>query len=328
MEEETRLKLPFAFGQMFMEGLPQAKIEQLSRDWNGAEHLDYSYLADKRDGLPMGDLTKEQRIRANMMLQSVLEPEAYETLKQIQLVESEAHAAGRQDVDADKYWITFFGTPDQAKAWGWKFEGHHVSLNTTYKDGKIASVTPMFLGAQPEVIGVGPLQGTRPLGREGAKGAALLASLDDAQRTRAVVSDTAPSNIETPMGNSPWNLDPAGLPASDMTPEQRVLLMDLVKLYVERAQSDYAKDYMANVVAPVADELVFTWKGSDKLDEAHYFRVLGPDFVFEYNDGQSTLDHVHTAWRDRVRDYGAHIIDPIDENENKETRAQGGGTSP
>ncbi len=138
------------------------------------------------------------------------------------------------------------------------------------RDGKIVSVTPMFLGTQPEVIESGVHRGTRLLGAEGARARTLLTSLDDEQRARAIVTDKAPSNIETPMGNAPWELDSAGLPARDMTPDQRKRLMEIVRLFVERAQSEYARDYMANVVKPVADELVFAWKGSTKPEEAHY----------------------------------------------------------
>lgn len=327
-EPDVRLKLPWAFAVKFKDTLTDKKLQQMSRDWNDPSRTDFSYLAGTREGLSWSDLTAEQRYMAQLLVNAVLERRGMELFENIRIVESEANRNGRGDVGPDLYWLNTYGDVGSNSTWGWRLEGHHVSLNTTYKDGKIVSVTPMFLGTQPEVIESGVHRGTRLLGAEGARARTLLTSLDDEQRARAIVTDKAPSNIETPMGNTPWELDSAGLPARDMTPDQRKRLMEIVRLFVERAQSEYARDYMANVVKPVADELVFAWKGSTKPEEAHYFRILGPEFVFEYNDGQSTLDHVHTVWRDRVRDYGAHLIDPIDENEDKDTRAQGGEASP
>src|SRR4051812_45851112 len=70
------------------------------------------------------------------------------------------------------YSVTVFDEPG-ADAWGWRFEGHHVSINVTVVDGEVAS-TPLFLGANPaEVASV-----TRPLAAEEDLALALIATLD------------------------------------------------------------------------------------------------------------------------------------------------------
>ena len=72
----------------------------------------------------------------------------------------------------EKYWLAFFGTPSMDEPWGWRFEGHHVSLNISVAPGGGVRVTPTFFGADPAEIRVGALAGFRPhagiedLGRE------------------------------------------------------------------------------------------------------------------------------------------------------------------
>ena len=106
------------------------------------------------------------------------------------------------------------------------------------------------------------------------------------------------------MGPGSWDIKMAGLIARDMTPEQQQKLLGLIRVYVQRAQERYAEMYMSSVVKPRLDELTFAWYGSTEQDKAHYYRIQGPELLIEYHDGQSTLDHVHSVWRDSNRDFG------------------------
>ena len=58
--------------------------------------------------------------------------------------------------DPQKYYISIFGEPSDSGKWGWRVEGHHISLNYTIKDGKVVSSTPEFFGANPAFIDAGP----------------------------------------------------------------------------------------------------------------------------------------------------------------------------
>ena len=51
--------------------------------------------------------------------------------------------------EPDNYLVTVFGTPAPAAPWGWRLEGHHLSLNFTVVPGRAIAVTPAFLGANP-----------------------------------------------------------------------------------------------------------------------------------------------------------------------------------
>ena len=47
----------------------------------------------------------------------------------------------------NEYWVEIFGDPSSDNYWGWKLEGHHLSLNFTFKGNKMISNSP-FLMAQ------------------------------------------------------------------------------------------------------------------------------------------------------------------------------------
>jgi hypothetical protein len=41
----------------------------------------------------------------------------------------------------------------------------------------------------------------------------------------------------------------------------------------------------------------------------HYFRLQGPDFVFEYDNVQNSGNHVHSVWRNQSRDFGIGLLE-------------------
>jgi Protein of unknown function (DUF3500) len=97
--------------------------------------------------------------------------------------------------DPGLYYLRVFGQPGAAGPWGWRFGGHHVSLNNLVVDGAIRAVTPCFLGADPAVspllggVPLRPLGGAEDLGRE------LVRSLRPGQAAEAVLLDRAPADI-------------------------------------------------------------------------------------------------------------------------------------
>jgi Protein of unknown function (DUF3500) len=97
--------------------------------------------------------------------------------------------------DPGMYYLRVFGEPGGAAPWGWRFGGHHVSLNNLVAGGLVRSVTPCFLGADPAVsplLGPAPLRplaGAEDLARE------LVRSLDPGQGARAILHGRAPTDI-------------------------------------------------------------------------------------------------------------------------------------
>jgi hypothetical protein len=99
--------------------------------------------------------------------------------------------------DPGLYYLRVFGEPGGAAPWGWRFGGHHVSLNNLVVDGALVATTPCFMGADPAVS---PLLGggcNRPLARVEDLARELVRSLRPALSARAVLHARAPSDVVT-----------------------------------------------------------------------------------------------------------------------------------
>lgn len=99
--------------------------------------------------------------------------------------------------DPGLYYLRVFGEPGEGGMWGWRFGGHHVSLNNLVVDGAVVATTPCFLGADPATS---PLLGgavNRPLARVEDLGRDLVRSLPADLSARAVLLPKAPSDLVT-----------------------------------------------------------------------------------------------------------------------------------
>jgi hypothetical protein len=103
--------------------------------------------------------------------------------------------------DPGRYWLTVFGDPRDGQVWGWRFGGHHISLNFLLLGGDVVATTPCFIGADPASA---PLLGgelLRPLAAAEDVARRLISSLDDELRGAATLHVRAPSDIVS--GNRP-----------------------------------------------------------------------------------------------------------------------------
>jgi len=99
--------------------------------------------------------------------------------------------------DPGLYYLRVFGEPGGTAPWGWRFGGHHVSLNNLVVDDALVATTPCFMGADPAAS---PLLGgavNRPLGRVEDLARDLVRCLEPGLAARAVLLPHAPSDLVT-----------------------------------------------------------------------------------------------------------------------------------
>jgi hypothetical protein len=215
---------------------------------------------------------------------------------------------GKLARDPDAYRFTIFGTPDPKGTWGWRAEGHHVSLHFSVVNGTATASTPSFAGSNPAEIREGAEKGTRVLGLLEDSGRALVTALDEKQRATAVFAGTALNEIVTTNRLDIDPLSPEGIRAAAMTSSQRDLLMRVIDAYAGLMATDLAAERLAKIKAAGLDQVAFAWAGPLERGARHYYRVQGPTFLIEYDNSQNDGNHVHSIWRDFRGDFGRDLL--------------------
>jgi hypothetical protein len=218
---------------------------------------------------------------------------------------AEGRPQGDQYRDSGKYYISVFGNPSDA-IWGWRFEGHHISFNFSLRDNRLISATPNFLGANPAVVLSGPEKGMEVLKDETQLGLALLNSLDEKQKEKAVINVDAPADIITGADRKAMIADTHGVLYKELNSEQQKIFMQLLSLYIHRYTRLFAADMMKEIESAGLNSLLFAWAGDQQIGigHPHYYRIKGPTIIIEYDNTQNNANHVHTVVRNLKDDFG------------------------
>jgi hypothetical protein len=309
----------------FLESLTPEQRQQAIFAFNGDERTHWNFIPTElfpRNGLTVKQMNESQRMLAHQLLKTGLSQRGYMTATEIMelenvlaVLEATQRAAtpqllrGRALVrDPERYFFSIFGTPSTLNAWGWRVEGHHVSLHFTVVKGSLVAGAPTFFGANPAEVRDGPKKGTRVLGSEEDAARALIESLDGSQREKAVITAIAPNDIVTQAKVKIDPLSPVGIQSSALTGSQRVLLRKLVDVYAGFMADDIAADRLARIEKAGWDKVGFAWAGPLERGQKHYYRVQGPTFLIEYDNTQNDANHIHSVWRDFNGDFGEDLL--------------------
>lgn len=296
----------------FLAALGPDLVKKATYPFNSEERFDWHYIPRDRKGVCYKEMSTEQQKAAQDLLRSGLSQKAIERTETIRHLENvlKAIEKGTGPVrDPDLYYFTVFGEPSDTGAWGWRYEGHHVSLNFTVKDGKVIAGTPMFYGANPAEVREGPMKGTRALAPEEDLGRALVKALDGTKRTEAVINTVAPADIITGHDRQAAIQEDKGLAYKSMSKEQQGMLLALIQQYASLQAPNMAKARLDKLRSAGLDAIKFAWMGGLEKGEKHYYRVQGPTFLIEYDNTQNDGNHVHAVWRDFKGDWGADLLE-------------------
>ncbi len=329
---ETRLELPVfpmshsqlhstdaAHSAVMMSTAAGAFLSSLSPDqraratfaFEDEQRFDWHFIPRARKGIPFKDLDSAQRLLGNALLGAGLGQRGLiraATIMSLDAILREMEQGSGPVRDPELYFLSIFGDARSTKPWGWRVEGHHVALNFTLVEGKTIASTPAFFGANPAEVLQGARKGLRALAPEEDLARLLIKSLDDRQRTQAVVSEKAPTDILSTNLRKAEPLKPAGLQTSKLGQKQQEILMSLVSEYVARHAPDIAAARLDRVRAAGLGNIYFAWAGGFEKGQPHYYRIQGPSFLVEYDNVQNNANHIHTVWRDFNSDFGADLL--------------------
>jgi hypothetical protein len=283
--------------------VPRERRDALRVAFDDPTRREWDYTPGSRPGVSLAEMDRGAGKAVHNLLCTAISRSAHARVAAIVGLEDvlDESEGGRRGRHAGDYWSVLFGDPG-TEPWGWRFEGHHVSINVTVAGGGV-SATPCFLGANPATMTDDDGRTVlRPLAPEEDVARTLMASLDDDQRDRAVVSRTAPPDI----GEWSWS---DGLPATALRPHQTSLLRSLAAVYVNRLATDLADPLLAGLDQNLP-AFCFAWAGATDpvLGQPHYYRLDGPRFLVEFDNRQNNANHVHSVWRDPGGDFGERLL--------------------
>ncbi len=295
--------------QAFLDSLTPEQRSAAMFPFNSDDRFDWHYIPRERKGVSLKAMSGPQKKAALALVEASLSAEGYDKSERIRQLEQILYdREGRAIRDTELYFFMIFGDPSADGSWGWRYEGHHISGNWTVLDGMLASSTPQFFGTNPAYVREGSRAGERVLVLEDILPRSLLASMSDAHRRAAIVSDEAPSDILTTSDREAGIQENSGVAFGDLSRGQQDILWALIEEYAEAQPPAIAAERLAKVKEAGLDGIRFAWMGSLKESEGHYYRVQGPTFLIEYNNVQNTANHVHSVWRDFDGDFGRDVL--------------------
>lgn len=281
----------------------------------------WSFLPGKRTGLRHDEMNYLQRFRSQQLVRSTLSDTGF--LKWNAIVALEIvlrdmsklkNRQGKADPsrNAGQYSFCIVGDPAGSDPWGWRVEGHHISLRFLLQGNRLLSSTPAFLGAAPTVPPMGPNIGMEVLGPEETIAMELAMSLHGDQKEMALRSEGVPRDILHGPDRG-VSVKPEGIRRDQLEPAQRELLDRLIDTHLGLMRSPMLKAERTRIDLADPDSIRFCWWGSiDKLHR-HSYRIHGPTMLIELvritgdpvagNDQETNVSgHVHIVRRDPSRD--------------------------
>ncbi|MQA98537.1 MAG: DUF3500 domain-containing protein [Streptosporangiales bacterium] len=295
-----------AAGAAFLDALDDAGREAVGRPHTDEDRRVWTYLPGDRPGVRLGELAPKARKLAHRLLATAVSRHTFAQITTIMGLEEVLDLAegGNRGRVSDGFWLIFFGDPAD-ELWTWRFEGHHVSVTMTVA-GEDVSPTPLFLGANPAIVGYGGRPVVRPLPLEEELARELLTALTPAQHTKAVVAERAPDDIRTRF--APEIADPGDIPGvrgADLPRDAADRLTALISLYADRLPPALATEASAGLDL---DRATFAWEGPTARGAGHYYRVHTPGLLIEYDNTQNDANHIHAVLRRPGDDFGARLL--------------------
>jgi len=282
-------------------------------------------------GMRLERLAERQRQAGLRVMQASLSPAGFATVRAAMKLNGalgELVDDYRDTLTEFSYWFTIFGEPASGAPWGWQLMGHHLDLHYVFIDSQVV-FAPVFMGAEPTVAVSGVHRGVRAFDDETQRGLALRRALLPAQEPEFLLSSSiAAADLPAELAG-PWNgrhvgaagrdnliLPPEGIRASELSGEQRDLLVDLVPVYLDRMPSGPAASKLEQVVRHL-EQTRFLWRGGHDDVAPFYYRIHSPVLLIEYDNHPGVFlaneeparFHVHTIAREpNGNDYGKDLL--------------------
>jgi len=302
----------------FLDLLSDELRAQALFDLEDEERYNMNYVPIPRKGPTFHDFNEKQKDAALDLLQSSLGKEGFRKSQEIIALEKvlriiennddDKMPSGRPRRDPLNYHFCIFGNPASKAPWGWRFEGHHISLNFMSTDGKISASTPSFFGTNPGIVRSTDQKGKEVLKEEARLGFKLINSMNEMQLNETRFTEVAPYDISSLTKRKVATVSPLGIAYTALSEDQKEILLQLLNVYFSTFESEFESKFWDKIRAAGIENLSFAWAGSLQPGTGHYYRIQGPSLLIEYDNTQNDANHAHAVVRDLTNDYGEDVL--------------------
>lgn len=281
-------------------------------------------------GLRLDELDPPVRDAMLGVMEASLSPQGYGLVRNLMRINGFLGGLVELPLLMNEYSYNFalYGEPSETAPWGWQLFGHHAALNCLVAGTQLV-ISPVFMGAEPDMIDAGPHQGVKVFKERIALAWELMGALPAELRARAVVY---PEMVDPAMPEG--RLHPGderhlagcfqdnrvipyeGIRVAEMPADARRLLDAVVDDFIGYLP-DGPRAARRREIQEHYGESHFSWIGGWEGDEAFYFRLQSPVVVLELDhhtgvflsNDQPAPFHMHTVVRTpNGNDYGRELV--------------------
>jgi hypothetical protein len=297
----------------FLKSLDVKQLEKAHFQMTDSSRFNWHFVPPtqaKRDGLPLVEMTPAQQEKCMALLRTFLSEQGYSKATRIMSLEEVLKVLEPDNPSRipGNYFVSIYGDPATDKVWAWKFSGHHLALNYTIVNGRMA-FAPFFFGSNPDIVKEGPRKGEQVLKDEEDLGFKLVNGMDADQLNKTMIAMVAFNDIQTSNAPHAPALKDEGIDGNALHPDQLLILKQLIQTYLSSMVPWLAEARMKRIMDEDLRKVRFAWAGGRVAGEGHYYRVQGKSFLIEFDNTQTNANHIHSVWRDmKDGDYGIDLI--------------------
>lgn len=300
----------------FVASLTEQQKSETLLPYESQLRFDWNYTPRSRKGIRLKDLDARQQKQAMALLRTVLGAQGYLKAEQIIDLENVLSVLEKRPPadtyrDPGNYAFLVFGQPG-AEVWGWRIEGHHLSLHFSSVNGRIAFL-PGFMGSNPAKVPPHmPREGRQVLRDELEAAFQLLESFSPEQLPKVLLDTKAPRDIFTGNARKAMLEKREGMAMGEMSGPQKELFKKLIGIYLDRYHTTLKNQQWAQLEKKGLENIHFAWMGDTKPELGtglgHYYRIHGPGILIEFDNTQNHGNHVHSVVRDLDNDFGEDLL--------------------
>jgi hypothetical protein len=287
--------------------LPPEELKQGTFTYNGKEHrywhfvptpllkdetLGKTYAPYGRFGVPVEKMSDEAIDKLHRLLRTALSTEGYRKIQQGLLSEDVSnlrtgvHGLGRSPTSKPAgglgyYFFTVFGAIGEGD-WGWRFEGHHMSVGMEFTGGHI-KVTPVFFGYNPSPV----------LPKVNEVAARFFHLLSPEQQKEAqIVTEAGDKRIPADVERAPDITQQVGTLLTNLSPEAQFAFDEVVEEYIGAFPEALVGELRRQVHAQTA-QTRFAWYGAFDQTKPYFFKVQGPAILIQMKHQGLENGHLH-----------------------------------